>query len=66
MVAVGVGEPAPATSVEAEEMRPENSGLEVSMPESTMPIVTPAPVAPIVHAVIAPCCEGRSSGCIPP
>jgi hypothetical protein len=28
------------------------------MPLSTMPIVTPAPLAPLAHAVMAPCCDG--------
>jgi hypothetical protein len=39
-------------------MRPANSGFVVSMPESTMPMVTPCPLAPAAHAVIAPCCDG--------
>ena len=39
-------------------MRPENSGLLVSIPESITPIVTPDPLAPAAHAAIAPCCEG--------
>ena len=50
----------PATSAEPGEIRPANSGLAVSIPESTIPIVIPAPVAPACHAGIARWNEGPS------
>ena len=50
----------PATSAEAAEMRPANSGLVGSIPVSTIASVTPLPVAPAVHAGITRWNEGPS------